>query len=80
MTKIYESFLSTIIPQGKTWVSFDPQSQTLSGEDSTWLVDLLTLFSTLSGWPVPARFKLWWVTNHKIAKVKAVVWFFSLRW
>ena len=38
MAKIYESFLSTIIPQGKNWVSFDPRSQTLSGEDSTWMV------------------------------------------
>ena len=39
MAKIYESVLSTIIPQGKNWVSFDPRSQTLSGEDSTWMVD-----------------------------------------
>ena len=43
MAKIYESFLSTIIPQGKNWVSFDPRSQTLSGEDSTWMVDRLEL-------------------------------------
>ena len=39
MAKIYESFLSTIIPQEKNWVSFDPRIQTLSGEDSTWMVD-----------------------------------------
>ena len=32
MAKIYESFLSTVIPQGKNWVSFDPRSQSLSGE------------------------------------------------
>ena len=38
MVKIYQSFLSEIIPQGKNWVSFDPRSQTLSGEDSTWMV------------------------------------------
>ena len=43
MAKIYESFLSTIIPQGKNWVSFDPRSQTLSGGDSTWMVDRLEI-------------------------------------
>ena len=43
MAKIYESLLSTIIPQGKNWVSFDPRSQTLSGEDSTWMVDRLEI-------------------------------------
>ena len=43
MAKIYESFLSPIIPQEKNWVSFDPRSQTLSGEDSTWMVDRLEI-------------------------------------
>ena len=43
MAKIYESFLSTIKPQGKNWVSFDPRSQTLSGEDSAWMVDHLEI-------------------------------------
>ena len=43
MAKIYESFLSMIIPQKKNWVSFDPRSQTLSGEDSTWMVDRLEI-------------------------------------
>ena len=43
MVKIYERFLSTIIPHGKNWVSFDPRSQTLSGEDSTWMVDRLEI-------------------------------------
>ena len=43
MAKIYESFLSTIIPQGKNWVSFDPRSGTLSGEDRTWMVDRLEI-------------------------------------
>ena len=43
MAKIYESFLSTIIPQGKNWVSFDPRSQTLSREDSIWMVDRLEI-------------------------------------
>ena len=43
MAGIYENFLSTIIPQGKNWVSFDPRSQTLAGEDSTWMVDRLEI-------------------------------------
>ena len=43
MARSYESFLSTIIPQGKNWVSFDPRSHTLSGEDSTWMVDRLKI-------------------------------------
>ena len=43
MANIYERFLSTIIQQGKNWVSFDPRSQTLSGEDSTWMVDRLEI-------------------------------------
>ena len=43
MAKIYENLLSTIIPQGKNWVSFDLRSQTLSGEDSTWMVDRLEI-------------------------------------
>ena len=41
MAKIYERCLSTIIPQGKDRESFDPRRQTLSGEDSTWMVDRL---------------------------------------
>ena len=43
MAKIYESFPSTTIPQRKNWVSFDPRRQTLSGEDSTWMVDRLEI-------------------------------------
>ena len=43
MANIYERLLSTIIPQGKTRDSFDPRSQTLSGEDSTWMVDRLEI-------------------------------------
>ena len=39
MTKIYSRSLSTIIPQRKDWFSFDPPSQTRSGEDSTWMVN-----------------------------------------
>ena len=36
MANIYERSLSTIIAQGKFRDSFDPQSPTLSGEESTW--------------------------------------------
>ena len=43
MAKIYERSLSTIIAQGKFRVSFDPRSQTRSGEESTWKGDLLEI-------------------------------------
>ena len=43
MAKIYESSLSTIIAQGKFRVSFDPRSQTRSGEESTWKGDRLEI-------------------------------------
>ena len=39
MAKIYERSFSTIIAQGKFRDSFDPRSQTLSGEESTWKSD-----------------------------------------
>ena len=39
MAMIYERSLSTVIAQGKFRDSFDPQSQTLSGEESTWKGD-----------------------------------------
>ena len=43
MAKIYENFLSTIIPKGKNQESFEPGSQNPSGEDSTWMVDRLEI-------------------------------------
>ena len=43
MAKIYERSLSTIIAQGKFKDSFDPRSQTLSGEESTWKGDHLEI-------------------------------------
>ena len=43
MAKIYERSLSTIIAQGKFRNSFDPRSQTRSGEESTWKVDRLEI-------------------------------------
>ena len=43
MAKIYERSLSTIIAQGKFRDSFDPRSQTLSGEENTWKGDRLEI-------------------------------------
>ena len=43
MAKIYERSLSTIIAHEKFRVSFDPRSQTRSGEESTWKGDRLEL-------------------------------------
>ena len=43
MAKIYERSLSTIMAQGKFRDSFDPRSQTLSGEESTWKGDRLVI-------------------------------------
>ena len=43
MAKIYERSLSTIIAQEKFMVSFDPRSQTRSGEESTWKGDRLEI-------------------------------------
>ena len=44
MANIYERLLSTIIShKEKKRDSFDPRSQTLSGEDSTWMVDRLEI-------------------------------------
>ena len=41
MAKIYERLLSTNILREKRQHSFDPQSVTLSGEDSICMVNLL---------------------------------------
>ena len=43
MAKIYECSLTTIMAQGKFRDSFDPRSQTLSGEESTWKGDRLEI-------------------------------------
>ena len=43
MAKIYERSLSTIIAQGKFRDSFDPPSQTRSGEESNWKGDRLEI-------------------------------------
>ena len=43
MAKIYERSLSTIIAHEKFRVSFDPRSQTRSGEEGTWKGDRLEI-------------------------------------
>ena len=43
MAKIYKRSLSKIIAQGKLRDSFDPRSQALSGEESTWKGDRLEI-------------------------------------
>ena len=43
MANIHQRSLSTMIPQEKDRDSFDPRSQTLSGEDSTCMVDRLEI-------------------------------------
>ena len=43
MAKIYERSLSMMIAQGKLRDSFDPRSQTGSGEESTWKGDRLEI-------------------------------------
>ena len=43
MAKTYERSLTTIIAQGKFRDSFDPRSQTRSGEESTWKGDRLEI-------------------------------------
>ena len=43
MAKIYERSLPTIMAQGKFRDSFNPRSQTLSGEESTWKGDRLEI-------------------------------------
>ena len=47
MAKIYERSLSTIIAQGKFRDSFDPRSQTMSGEERTWKGDRLEITRVL---------------------------------
>ena len=64
MAKIYESFLSTIIPQGKNWVSFDPRSQTLSGEDSTCMVDRLEIPRVVDFFFFDYTIELFWLFQN----------------
>ena len=74
MEKIYQRSLSTIIPQEKDRDSFDPRSQTLSGEDSTWMVDRLEIprvvdcfFFVVSYYTIELRFA---VSEHEFCFFK----------
>ena len=60
MAKIYERSLSTIIAQGKFRDSFDPRSQTRSGEESTWKGDRLEIPRVLDCFCFYYTFHLLW--------------------
>ena len=61
MAKIYERSLSTIIAQEKFRVSFDPRSQTRSGEESTWKGDRLEITRVLDCFFFYYTFDLLWL-------------------
>ena len=61
MARIYERSLSTIIAQGKFRDSFDPLSQTLSGEESTWKGDCLEIPCVIDSFFVYYTFDLLWL-------------------
>ena len=61
MAKIYERSLSTIIAQEKFMVSFDPRSQTRSGEKSTWKGDRLEISRVVDCFFFYYTFDLPWV-------------------
>ena len=61
MAKIYERSLSTIIAQGKFRVSFDPRSQTRSGEESTWKGDRLEITRVVECFFFYYTFDLLWL-------------------
>ena len=61
MAKIYERSLCTIIAQGKFRVSFDPRSQTRSGEESTWKGDRLEITRVVDCYFFFYTFDLLWL-------------------
>ena len=61
MAKIYERSLSTIIAHEKFRVSFDPRSQTRSGEESTWKGDRLEITRVVDCFFVHYTFDLLWL-------------------
>ena len=61
MAKIYERSLSTIIAQGKFRDSFDPRSQTRSGEESTWKGDRLEITRVVDCFFFYYTFDLLWL-------------------
>ena len=67
MAKIYKRSLSTIMAQGKFRDSFDPRSQTLSGEESTWKGDRLE---------IPFRYRLFFFLFYYTFHL---LWLFHIR-
>ena len=61
MAKIYERSLSTIIAQGKFRDSFDPRSQTRSGEKSTWKGERLEITRVVDCFFFSYTFHLLWM-------------------
>ena len=61
MAKIYERSLFTIIAQEKLRVSFDPRSQTRSGEESTWKGDRLEITRVVECFFFYYTFDLLWL-------------------
>ena len=61
MAKIYEHSLSTIMAHKKFRVSFDPRSQTRSGEESTWKGDLLEITRVVNCFFFYYTFDLLWL-------------------
>ena len=61
MAKIYERSLSTIIAHEKFRVSFDPRSQTRSGEESTWKGDRLEITRVVDWFFFYYTFDLLWL-------------------
>ena len=61
MAKIYERSLSTIIAHEKFRVSFDPRSQTRSGEESTWKGDCLEITRVVECFFFYYTFDLFWL-------------------
>ena len=61
MAKIYERSLSTIIAHEKFRVSFDPRSQTRSGEESTWKGDRLEITCVVDFFFFYYTFDLLWL-------------------
>ena len=61
MAKIYECSLCTIMAQGKFSDSFDPRSQTLSGEESTWKGDRLEITCVVEFFFFYYTFHLLWL-------------------
>ena len=65
MAMIYERSFSTIIAQGMFRDSFDPRSQTLSGEESTWKGDHLEIPRVVDCFFFYYTFHLLWLFHNR---------------